>query len=113
MTTATDRSSTGGICQARVISHAETPASASALLNASTPSVTASRRRDSRGRSNPAAVSSVSDIRMVLGAHRHHLVSDLDDLLAMGDHHHGGPCPRTLDDGTQNPSLGVGVEVCG
>ena len=30
-TTATDRSSTGGICQARVISQADTPASASAL----------------------------------------------------------------------------------
>jgi len=47
----------GGICQARVINHAENPARASALPSDSTPSAMAARIRDSRGRSRLAAAS--------------------------------------------------------
>src|SRR5271168_3972910 len=57
-TTATDRSSTGGICQARVISHAETPARANALPSDSTPSAMAARIRGSRGRNRLEAATS-------------------------------------------------------
>ena len=48
-TTATARSSTGGICQARVISHAETPASASALPSDSTPNAIAEQQSRQSG----------------------------------------------------------------
>ena len=43
-TTAIDRSSTGGICQARVISQADSPASASALPSDNTPSAMAEQQ---------------------------------------------------------------------
>ena len=52
-TTATVRSSTGGICHALVISHAETPASASALPSDSTPK---QDRQQQPGQARAAAV---------------------------------------------------------
>ena len=102
-----ERSSTGGICQARVISQAETPASASALPSDSTPSATASRRRDSPRAQQAQTAHSPHDQTI------DDPVTDRDDALAMSDDHHRrtGPCP--LDDGPQHAVLGVGVQVRG
>src|SRR5882757_2909274 len=104
-TTATVRSSTGGICHARVISHAETPASASALPSARTPSVTASARRDQRGRSRASA--SNKDFTPDV----HNTVTDGGHPLAVADEHHGRSRSRPSDDGAQYPILQLGVQV--
>src|SRR5271166_3618483 len=135
-TTATDRSSTGGICQARVISHAETPANASALPSDSTPSPMAASTRGSRGRNRPAAGSRWrrpaapgfaapgfaalaiaargSDGRIAqpfvepLGDHLDDRVTDRHDPLAVADEHHRRTGACALDDGAQHPILGMG-----
>ena len=90
-TTATDRSSTGGICQARVISHAEIPAWASALPNDNTPSAMAARTRGSRGRSRLAASNSGSDRRIGHPTVRDHFddpITDGHNGFPVADHHH-------------------------
>ncbi len=115
-TTATDKSSTGGICQARVISHAETPARASALPSDSAPSATAARIRGSRGRNRDAAMRRGSDSRIKRLSVRDHLddlIANCPYMLAVADHDHGRAGARTLDDGAQHPVLGVGVQMRG
>src|ERR1700710_3020612 len=105
-TTATLRSRTGGICHARVISHADTPASARALPSDSTPSVTASASRDQRGRSR-ATASPNKDLTPDV----HHAVPDGGDPVAVADDDHGRPRTRAFDDGAQHPGLELGVQV--
>src|SRR5207302_3611706 len=102
-TTATERSSTGGICHARVISHAEIPASASALPSDSTPSAMAARTRGRRGRNKLEAARSGSDRRIAHLPIRKHVddsVTDRDDGPAMADDHDGRAGAGSLDDGT-------------
>src|ERR1700758_2120913 len=116
MTTATDKSSTGGICHARVISHAETPASASALPSDNTPSVMAARMRGRRGRNKLEAARRGSDRRITHLTVRDYLddlVADCHDGLAVADNHDGCTGTGALDDGTQHPVLSGGVQVRG
>src|SRR6202012_690018 len=124
-TAATDRSSTGGICQARVISHAETPASARALPSDSTPRAMAASRRGKRGRNSMAiavinwrrpAIAAGSDRRIAhptFGAHLHHPGADGDNGVAVADDDHRRAGAGTLDNRPQHPLLGTGVQVSG
>ncbi|SHU91078.1 Uncharacterised protein [Mycobacteroides abscessus subsp. abscessus] len=75
-TTATVSSRIGGCCQARVISHADTPARARALPSAAEPRNTASARRGSRGRSR-----STANLTVDTGS-----PSRPDDLITDGQH---------------------------
>src|SRR5258707_2769107 len=101
-TTVTLRSRMGGICHALAISHAETPASASALPSASTPNATAIARRGSRGRSSkrPATNGSVQD--KAVAPDLDHTVTDGTDRLSVTDHHDrralAGHVPDRLQD---------------
>ena len=104
-TTATLRSRTGGICQARVISHADTPASARALPSDSR-RVMASASRDQRGRSR-ATASPNKDLTPDV----HHVVTDGGDPIAMADEDHGRPRTCAFDDGAQYPGLELGIQV--
>src|SRR5690348_17176977 len=103
-TTATERSSTGGICQARVINHADTPARASALPSDSTPSAPASTSRGSRGR-NRSRMDHTSDVQ--------HPVPDGEHRITVADDQDGRPGPRPRDDGLQHPGLHPGIQVGG
>src|SRR4051812_2013652 len=105
-TTATLRSSTGGICHARVMSHAETPASARALPSDSAPSVTASASRGHRGRRR-ATASPNKDLTPDV----HHTVTDGGDPIAMADEDHGRPRTCAFDHGAQYPGLELGIQV--
>src|ERR1700761_3619991 len=118
-TTATDRSSTGGICQARVISHADTPARASALPSDSTPSAIAARTRSRRGRSNsaigpairrrPATESGPRISRSTPGNDFDDPVADGEDRLAVADNDHRRTGAGPLDNGPQHALLGAAV----
>src|SRR5690349_1937841 len=115
-TAATDRSRTGGICHARVISHAETPARASALPSESTPRAIAARTRGNRGRSSVKASASGSGrgtTHLPVGDHLDDLVADGQNRRAVAHDDHGRTGPGPLDDGPQNAFLGMGVQVRG
>ena len=109
-TTATDRSSTGGICQARVISQAETPARASALPSASEPSAIANT---SRGRLGRKQRPHRSDADMVIGLDGDDVVGDCHHTVPVGDHHDGGPLRRASADRLQHGSFGRLIQVGG
>ena len=95
-TTATVRSSTGGICQARVISHAEIPASASALPSDSTPNSDGQQQsRQPRAQQG----SRQQWIRGLRHAHLDDLVADRQHRFAVPDDDHRRTGPRPRDDG--------------
>ena len=115
-TTAIDRSSTGGICHARVINQADSPASARALPSDNTPSATASSKRGIRGRSSRTAAGRGSDPSMVdvpRAGHLDDVITDSDDLSAVADDHHGAAGAGPVDNGPQHSGLGCGVQVGG
>ncbi|CPW37141.1 Uncharacterised protein [Mycobacteroides abscessus subsp. massiliense] len=68
-TTATDKSSTGGICHARVISHADKPASPRPLPSAKTPNITAIASRAGRTCSANSQWRKGSEVRGMPGLH--------------------------------------------
>src|SRR4051812_26408505 len=88
-TTATDRSSTGGIWAARVISQGDTPARASALPSERDPSAIAARMRVTRGR-NSGNTSDRRITRLISGDHFDDPVTNRDDPSAVPHDHHGG-----------------------
>src|SRR6476659_7055285 len=100
-TTATVRSSTGGISQARVISQAATPARASALPSERAPRTIASPRRPSRGRSKVTAMSNGSSRDKRLPSDPNDVIADGEDGLVMRDHDDRRTGIRTGDDGLQ------------
>ena len=96
-TTAIDRSNTGGICQARVINQADSPASARALPSDNTPSATAEQQagdprvqQPHRGRQG---IRPEHD-GVPRAGHLDDLITDSDDLFAVADDHHGGTGAR-------------------
>src|SRR6202171_6013447 len=112
-TTATDRSSTGGICQALVINQADSPASVSALPSDSTPIRTASSSRGRRGRNSRSPATSGSEHRMIVPLYVDDVVTDRQHRLAVPDHHHGGPGPGPLGNGPQHSVFGHTVQMRG
>src|SRR5690242_17747323 len=100
-TTATVRSSTGGISHALVISHAATPASARALPRDSTPNRTASSSRGRRGRSNSS---------MDEPSQSHDAIADGQHRCAVADDYHRRAFGGTGADGTQDAVFGLRVE---
>ncbi|MCX6492562.1 MAG: hypothetical protein NTX68_16480, partial [Rhodococcus sp.] len=82
-TTATDRSSTGGICHARVINHADSAARASALPSVATPANTASTtlRGDSSSSASARRRSDMLELPL-----RGRVAADLDDAVGGMQH---------------------------
>ena len=115
-TTAIDKSNTGGICQARVINQAETPASARALPSDNTPNEIASSRRGIRGCSSRTAAGRGSDAGMLDVTRPGNLddvVTDFEDVVPVADDHHGRTGAGPVDNGPQHAGFGCGVQVRG
>src|ERR1700743_554413 len=98
------------------MSHAETPASASALPSDNAPSVMPSSNRGRRGRSSCNAASRGSEagtLGLLCCAHVDYVITDPDDPLAVTDHPHRVTGARTLDNRLQHLGFRHGIQMRG
>ena len=98
------------------MSHADSPASASALPSDNAPSAMPSSNRGRRGRSSGTAASKGSDvgtIDLVCRAHIDDVITDPDDPLAVTDHHHRVTGARSLNDRVQHAGFRRSIQMRG